>query len=314
MTQNSTVDQQLIHDIRKVRDDFDKAVSAHTSDLWNYCRYLTGSPWDGEDLFQDTMLKAIGLLSQRWSEITDRKNYLFRIATNTWFDQCRREKRMVGSLDEERSPVDGIEFSDHLLLEEALHLIESHLSPKQVAALLLFDVFQFTAEEVSGMVKSTTGGVFASVQRARKKLATIDMGKKLDPTTKRANDSIIQAYLAAFNNGDFKEMLSLFSEQAENEAYLGFQEYSKDEMRKGSLRFGLPGYSAREVILWERPVIIVLSTGSHGTELHDIQLQEVENNTIVSHRSYFFRKEFILAAAKELGLKPQLQKPPVDWS
>ncbi|WP_417899513.1 sigma-70 family RNA polymerase sigma factor [Bacillus haimaensis] len=314
MTQNSTVDQQLIHDIRKVREDFDKTVSAYTSDLWNYCRYLTGSPWDGEDLFQDTMLKAIGLLSQRWSEITDRKNYLFRIATNTWFDQCRREKRMVGLLDEKTRPGDGIELIDHLILEEALHLIESHLPPKQVAAFLLFDVFQFSAEEVSGMVKSTTGGVFASVQRARKKLATIDMGKKLAPSTKRANEKIIQAYLAAFNNGDFEEMLSLFSEQAENEAYLGFQEYSKDEMRKGSLRFGLQGYSAREVILWERPVIIVLTTGTPQTELHDIQLQEVENHTIVSHRSYFFRKEFILAAAKELGLKPQLQKPPVDWS
>jgi hypothetical protein len=67
------------------------------------------------------------------------------------------------------------------------------------------------------------------------------------------------------------------------------------------------------LILWNKPVIVVFADGDQGPEIHDIQVQEIENGKIVSHKSYFFRKEFILAAAKELGIKAQLKKPPVDW-
>ncbi|MFD2444046.1 hypothetical protein ACFSO7_08610 [Bacillus sp. CGMCC 1.16607] len=109
-------------------------------------------------------------------------------------------------------------------------------------------------------------------------------------------------------------MLKLFSDQAQNETYFGFQEFSKDEMINSSLRFGLPGHTAKEFILWNKPVIIVFTNGDQGPEILDIQLKEIENGKIVSHKSYFFRKEFILSAAKELGIKAQLEKPPVDWT
>ena len=131
---------------------------------------------------------------------------------------------------------------------------------------------------------------------------------KTHPDTQVQNPTI-QAYLEAFNNGDLDSMLKLFSDQAQNEAFFGFQEFSKSEMLKGSLKFGLPGHTAQEFILWDKPVIIVLANG----EIHDIQLQEIENGKIVSHKSYFFRKELILAAAEELGLKAQMVKPPVNW-
>ncbi|QDP39400.1 RNA polymerase sigma factor [Radiobacillus deserti] len=304
----NNLEGNLIQKTRDVKKDFDQIVSEYATDLWNFCRYLTGSPWDGEDLYQETLIKSFGILPLRWSEITDKKYYLFRIATNTWLDQCKKQKRVVGTLDDVPEP--KVHFSDQLLLEEILISLEENLSPKQLAAFLLFDVFQFSAEEVAGIVRSTPGGVYANVQRTRKKITSIEPKSK--PTSLPPTSPIIQAYLDAFNKGDLDQLLALISEQADNEAFLGFQEYSKDEMRKGSLRYGLPGNYAKEVILWGRPVIVVLT--KEDNELHDIQYQEVENDQIVSHKSYFFRKELIFAAAKELGLKVQLVKPPVDWS
>lgn len=185
---------------------------------------------------------------------------------------------------------------------------------KQTAAFLLLDIFQFSADEVAGIVQSTPGGVYSSVQRARRKIASMDFSKSRTKIGTQSHNVTIQAYLEAFNNGDLNSMLRLFSEQAQNEAFFGFQEFSKEEMRKGSLRFGLPGHTAKEIELWGKPVIIVLTTNDHSPEIHDIQIQEIENGKIVSHKSYFFRKEFILAAAEELGIKAQLVKPPVNWN
>lgn len=307
MEQASTISKEFVEDARKLRNEFEEIVFVYSKDLWNYCKYVTGSPWDGEDLFQETMIKAFGLLPQRWSDITDKKYYLFRVATNTWLDQCRKQKRDIGTLDE--TPESNLDFSDHLRLEEILTSLDSNLTPKQTAAFLLLDIFQFSAEEIAGIVRSTPGGVYSAVQRARKKITSMDFSQpKTHPDTQVQNPTI-QAYLEAFNNGDLDSMLKLFSDQAQNEAFFGFQEFSKSEMLKGSLKFGLPGHTAQEFILWDKPVIIVLANG----EIHDIQLQEIENGKIVSHKSYFFRKELILAAAEELGLKAQMVKPPVNW-
>ncbi|TYS67749.1 RNA polymerase sigma factor [Sutcliffiella horikoshii] len=308
MEKASTINRGLVEEARKLRYEFEELVSVYTTDLWNYCKYVTGSSWDGEDLFQETMIKAFGLLPERWSDITDKKHYLFRVATNTWIDQCRKQKRQIGTLDE--APETNVDFSDHLILEEILTSLELNLTPKQTAAFLLMDIFQFSAEEIAGIVHSTPGGVYSAVQRARRKIASMDFSQPKTNWDSQVQNHTIQAYLQAFNNGDLESMLSLFSDQAQNEAFFGFQEFSKDEMLKGSLKFGLPGHTAQEFILWGKAVIIVLANG----EIHDIQIQEIENDKIVSHKSYFFRKEFILAAAEELGLKAQLVKPPVNWN
>lgn len=312
MELSNNINKVFLDEARKLRDEFEEIVSGYSIDLWNYCKYVTGSPWDGEELFQETMIKSFGLLPQRWSEITDKKYYLFKVATNTWLDQCRKLKREIGTLDEVPEP--NLDFSDRLFLEEILISLESNLTIKQTAAFLLMDIFQFSADEVAGIVQSTPGGVYSSVQRARRKIASLDFSKSKTKIGTLSHNETIQAYLEAFNNGDLNSMLSLFSEQAQNEAFFGFQEFSKEEMRKGSLRFGLPGHTAKEIELWGKPVIIVLTTNDHSPEIHDIQIQEIENGKIVSHKSYFFRKEFILAAAEEIGIKAQLVKPPVNWN
>ncbi|WP_409289794.1 sigma-70 family RNA polymerase sigma factor [Peribacillus sp. SCS-37] len=307
MNETSNIDARLVDETRRLRDEFTNITAGFSDDLWKYCKYITGSPWDGEDLYQETMIKSFAFLPQRWSDITDKKQYLFRVATNTWLDLCRKMKRETGILED--MPDEDIELSDRLILEEILILLHSRLTPKQTAAFLLLDVFQFSAEEAAGIVHSTPGGVYASVQRARKNIATMDFSKP-DGVPRSQESETIQAYLTAFNDGDLEKMLQLFSEQTQNEAFLGFQEFSKEEMLKGSLKFGLPGYYAREFVLWGRRVIIVLSPEK---EIHDLQVQEIENGRIVRHQSYFFRKELILAAAKELGMKAQLNKPPVNW-
>lgn len=309
-------DQKLsIYDkSRELKTEFNQLVDEFTEGLWKYCRYLTGSPWDGEDLYQETMVKAFGSIYQRWHP-TNPKPYLYRIATNTWIDHCRKEKRVIGSLEVEEVPAE--EIPDGLDVEEALNHLITLFTPRQSAVFLLMEVFSFTANEVAGIVRTTPGAVYATLQRMRKKLNNQPpkINSKSNSTSKSINSEhpIIEKYLNALNNGDLEGVLSIFSDDAYNEASLGFQEFSKDEMRSGSMQFGLPGFRAEKYKLWGKNVIVLFYDGEQGAEVHDIQYQEIENGKIVHHRSYYFRKEFMFASSEELGYPVQIDKPVVDW-
>ncbi|RZT23539.1 sigma-70 family RNA polymerase sigma factor [Fictibacillus sp. BK138] len=302
----------LYEQSRELQQQFQTMIDEMGSDLWKYCRYLTGSPWDGEDLFQETVLKAMGGLFTRWHP-TNLKSYLYRMATNTWIDHCRREKRNVGSLDEAEEPQET--FTDTHDLEEALEKLYHLFTPRQTAVFLLMEVFSFKAEEVASIIKTTPGAVYATTRRMKEKLKN-EAPSPSKPTdeTKEQKDEIISAYLKAFNQGDLEGILALFGENVHYEASLGFLETTKDEMREGSLMYGLPNHHAEEFMLWGKPVIVVLADSNQGPLVHDIQYQDVENGKIVYHRSFFFRKEFILAASKELGIPPQLDKAPLNWT
>lgn len=298
---------------RELHKEFDQLISEYRTDLWQYCKYLTGSPWDGEDLFQETILKAFGGFYQLWQP-TNPKSYLYRVATNTWIDHCRREKRHVGTLEEVEKPSEP--FSDTLEIEEALEHLIGLFAPRQVSVFLLFEVFKFKATEVASIVRTTEGAVYATVRRMKLKLSKEEYPMKKKPSVNNAkqdHSDVIQAYLKAINEGDLEAMLALVSDSAHNEASLGFHEFSKDEMRKGSMQFGLPGHRAEQYVLWGKSVIIVFVDQDGESFIHDIQYQVVENEKIVHHKSYFFRKEFIFEAAKEIGVPPQLNKPPVQW-
>lgn len=299
---------------RELREEFSDLIIGFRQDLWNYCRYLTGSPWDGEDLFQETLLKAYGGFYQVWHP-ENPKSYLFRVATNTWIDHCRREKRNVGTLEEVgEEPIE--EFNDNLELELALEQLINLFTPRQIAVFLLVQVFGFKAEEVAGIVRTTTGGIYSTIRRMEMRIRKTDFNnitKSEESMGGSEHHEIIQTYINAMNNGDIEGLLEVISDQLHNEASLGFQEFSKDSMRKGSMQHGLPPYQAEVYRLWGRLVVIKVVDSDNGPLLHDIQYQDVENGKIVFHRSYYFRKEFLEAAAHELGMAIQLDKFPVGW-
>jgi RNA polymerase sigma factor (sigma-70 family) len=311
MNMQEEINESFTEKNRELAIEFNRMIEGFKDGLWKYCRYLTGSPWDGEDLFQDTMLKAFGGYYQRWHP-TNPKAYLYRMATTTWIDQCRKEKRNVGFLEEGDLPQE--EFTDSLQTEEALHILFDLFYPRQVAVFLLKEVFRFEAKEVAGMVRTTSGAVYATVRRMKEKLQSTGSIESRHQNPEGETHPIIQTYLKAMNDGDIEAVMDLISEEALNEAALGFQEYTKEEMRSGSMKYGLPGMRAVQFNIWGRNVIVLLSEGMNGPEIHDIQYQEVENGKIVHHISYYFRKELIFAAANELGIQVQTDKPVVEWN
>lgn len=297
---------------RELRAQFEAVVEPYRGELWRYCRMLTGSPWDGEDLFQETMLKAFASLAQLWQPLVP-KAYLFRIASNAWIDQCRKNRLPLDLTEEPEmaapAAVDGLE------VEEALEHLVGHLPPKQLVVFLLMEVFQFTAPETAGMIHATEGSVYAALHRARAKVKALRHQEAPAPEVKSHREAAVQAIIHALNTGDPSEILPLMSEQMHNDAAPGFQEYNKDDLYSGSMRgFAELNLRASLRTLWGREVVVVLAQKDDRWELHDISHQQFDEGKLVLHKSYYFCKELLLAAGKELQVPVQLSKPAVAWA
>ncbi|MUT65949.1 RNA polymerase sigma factor [Paenibacillus sp. NEAU-GSW1] len=64
---------------------FEELTLSLEPELCRYCRKIAGSEWDGDDLFQETIIKAFHRF-RRWPERELSKPYMYRIAANAWLD------------------------------------------------------------------------------------------------------------------------------------------------------------------------------------------------------------------------------------
>lgn len=167
------MDKAHLHDLskpmREMRKPFLELVEPHRQRLWKYCLRLTGSPWDAEDLFQETMAKAFSRLAFFWQPLEARP-YLFRIASNAWIDEVCRHRTVPEDLEELPQP--SLADPDQAEVREAMETLIGLLPPRQRVAVLLVDVFDFTAAEVGAMLGLTEGAVRAVLHRARTTLRT----------------------------------------------------------------------------------------------------------------------------------------------
>ena len=72
--------------------EFEDLIKALRPRLHRYCARMTGSAISGEDVLQDTLVKAIHARAQG-AEIDNLEGWLFRIAHNTSLDFLRERSR-----------------------------------------------------------------------------------------------------------------------------------------------------------------------------------------------------------------------------
>jgi RNA polymerase sigma-70 factor (ECF subfamily) len=73
-------------------------------ELYRYCRYLTRSPWDAEDLVQDTLARAFVALGCVHQEIENPRAWLFRVASNQWMNHRRHVRAVPSDLVAQEPP------------------------------------------------------------------------------------------------------------------------------------------------------------------------------------------------------------------
>src|SRR5207244_6381405 len=146
---------------------FSQSFEPMRPELFRYCRHLTRSPWDAEDLAQDTLARALVTLGTMLRpEIDNPRAWLFRVATNLYIDRTRRAREELNDLPEVPAA-----FHDERAKREAAGTLIAKLSPQERAAVVLKDAFDLELGDIAAVLNTSVGAVKAALHRGRSKLA-----------------------------------------------------------------------------------------------------------------------------------------------
>ncbi len=199
-------------------------------DLHRFCRSLTGSTWDAEDLLQDTLLRAFGKLAEVSHSIDNPRAYLFRIASNLWTDRFRRGEAVAP----DSHPADGNPERAVEVRDAARHLLRL-LPSQERAAIVLKDVFDFRLEEIATVLQTTTGAIKSALHRGREKLAApVPLRPPAPPS-----ESLLDQFVTAFNARDLDRLAALLREDAVVEVVGIGASYGRSAARESSLYYSL---------------------------------------------------------------------------
>jgi len=143
---------------------FDELFLDQHDRLYRALYFVTGSREDAEELMQDAFLK----LWERWDTIAtidDPVAWLFRVSLNGLRMRVRRAgvaARKFMPIPTQRDPYDDIE------LHEDIRKMLLGLPPRQRAALVLTEIFDYSSEQAARIlgIRPTTVRVLASQGRA----------------------------------------------------------------------------------------------------------------------------------------------------
>jgi hypothetical protein len=104
---------------------------------------------------------------------------------------------------------------------------------------------------------------------------------------------------------DFSALGGLLAEHAENQVVGMGIDIGKARIRENSMgdwMSPVPGLRAETGALWGKPVVVFTIETAEGPKLWDVTCVDIEDGLIVRHRSHYFCKDLLAAAAKELGI------------
>ncbi|MDX8360795.1 sigma-70 family RNA polymerase sigma factor [Cytobacillus sp. IB215316] len=150
-------------------------LEKHYQKLTKYCHFLSQNSWDGDDLVQETLLKAL----QRYKDLPDMNSALLnKIAYHQWIDSCRKRQRETI----ESTPETIVTDVDHL--EHSLDIIQklvSKLTPKQAVVFILKEAFQYQITEIANILTTTETAVKSILHRGKKRIKNISLDDPLSP-------------------------------------------------------------------------------------------------------------------------------------
>jgi RNA polymerase sigma-70 factor (ECF subfamily) len=317
VTRTSQELQQLGADLKVSWQRFLDTFEPLRPDLYRYCRHLTHTPWDAEDLAQDAMARAFVTLGTMFSELPEPRAWLFRVASNAWIDRVRRA-RFEPLTD---ATVDGEALPEPQASREAAGTLLTRLSPQERVAVVLKDVFDFSVEETALVLGTTPGAVKAALHRGRGRLSSPP------PAIDRAPaPGVLAAFAEAFNARDIDGLTALLLDTSSVEIVGLVTEYGAEapkDSQTGSLantltpitrdeRGGVPerllhGYLGSGPRCEVRPyrdgwLLVFWYDHVDGPSVRTLMTIEPDGDRIRRVRNYFFTPDVITEVCRELAL------------
>jgi RNA polymerase sigma-70 factor (ECF subfamily) len=294
---------------------FMQEFEALRPELYRYCRYLTHSPWDAEDLVQDALGRAFVTLGRMGTPPPNPRAWLFRVASNLWIDQRRKSREAS-----EGAPEAAVAHEPRAQREAAGTLI-AKLAPRERVAVILKDVFDLSLEEIAEALGTTTGTVKATLHRGRGKLAEPEPQKPRDAA---AVPAVLDALCAAFNAQDLGRLTALLLDTASVEVVGTHTDFGPEDASRHAF-YGMlygasllaagtgvePRFVQRALAKAPRceirvhrgePILLLWYAHEDGEAVRALNRVEVDGDRIVSLKNYFYTPEAIAELCQELGV------------
>jgi RNA polymerase sigma factor (sigma-70 family) len=268
-------------------DEFENRLNALRPRLHRYCARMTGSAIHGEDVLQDTLVKALHARTQG-AEVDSVEGWLFRIAHNASLDFLRdRSRNTVVPLtaDVEAAPIPeadivAISFATFLRLPEL-----------QRCAVILKDVLGHSVDEIASIAECSPMAAKSALQRGRaalRRLAQAPEDTRL-PLMSDADRRKIAAYVDLFRSGDFDAIRAMLADDVKLDLVNRLQLEGRDKISPYFTRYA-------EETKWRfafgavegRPAMLVFdSTGPMERPAHFVLIDWSESR-IAEIRDFLF--------------------------
>ncbi len=297
----STSDSDIGDVVRQSWRRFLEIYEPLRPDLYRYCRHLTRSPWDAEDLAQDAMARAFVTLGCIAESPPNPRAWLFRVASNLWINQTLRAREAPTA---DGAVPEAAFTSERRAAREAAGTLIAQLSPQERAAVVLKDVFDFSLDEIAEALSTTAGAIKAALHRGRTKLIEPEPGEPAPIVP-----AVLDAFCEAFNARDLDRLTALLLDATTME-YPGLKiEDGAKAVRAGTLQgtlFGCPD-GDHELLVPPRCEVRVHRGKSiflwwSGDEVHAVVRVEVAGDRIALLRNYYHAPEVMMEICRELAL------------
>ena len=185
-------------------------------ELHRYCARLMGSVIDGEDVVQDTFVRAFVALDEL-EESAPMRAWLFRIAHNRALDLLRSRAIRPAEPIEAAQDVADPEIPDPvevMMRREAVETAVSRfaeLPTAQRSVVILKDVLDQSLEEIAAILDLAVNAVKAHLARGRARLKAVNAQAAAKPAPRPPSPAVAR-YVELFNRRDWDQPRAMLAD------------------------------------------------------------------------------------------------------
>jgi RNA polymerase sigma-70 factor (ECF subfamily) len=268
-------------------NEFEDRLTALRPRLHRYCARMTGSAVNGEDVLQETLVKALDARAQGVA-VDNLEGWLFRIAHNASLDFLRdRFRNPVVPLTEdvEAAPIPeadivAISFQTFLQLPEL-----------QRCAVILKDILGHSVDEIASIAECSPAAAKSALQRGRaalRRLAQAPDATRL-PLMSDSDRRKIANYVQLFRSGDFDAIRAMLADDVKLDLVNRLQLEGRDEIGRYFTRYAqeTKWRFALGAVEGQPAMLVFDSTGAMATPAHFV-LIGWSDSRIIAIRDFLF--------------------------
>jgi RNA polymerase sigma-70 factor (ECF subfamily) len=229
--------------------------------LHRYCARMVGSFLEGEDVVQDTFLKALQALRSGFP-VERLESWAFSIAHNAAMDHLRRSRRRDRNTHDEvlMDMPDPKAVTDERYAAAVGMRAFLALPAAQRATVILMDVLGYSQAEIGEMLGMTLAATKANLNRARAALREIAgaAGPVKPVALSDRQMRLTQRYVDLFNARDFDAIRDMLSEDVRLSLIARNDRAGRGQVERYFTNYdSIQGWRLRAGIIEDRPAIFV---------------------------------------------------------